>query len=68
MISRTRDVAHIMMQHCRTRTKTAMRSSRLETHASANTRKLDSVTVDMEQLKSVKFILTCPSTQWQDVP
>ena len=67
MISRTRDVAHIMMQHCRTRTKTAMRSSRLLTHASANTRTLDSVTVDMEQLKSVKFILTCLSSLWQDV-
>ena len=57
MISRTRDVAHIIVQHCRTRTKTAMRSSRLVTQASANVRKLDSVAADIEQLKSVKFIM-----------
>ena len=57
MISRTRVVAHTIVQHCRTRTKTAMRSSRLVTQASANARRLDSVAVDIEQLKSVKFIM-----------
>ena len=58
MISRTRDVAHTIVQHCRTSTKTAIRSSRLTAHASANTRTPDSVAVDIEQLNSVKFIMS----------